>query len=82
MTLTSILFIILSVVILMAGVATLLLRDLLASVISFAVLSLLLTIVFFLLNAPDVAIAEAAIGAALTTVIFVISIKLTRRREE
>ncbi len=82
MTLTSILFIILSVVILIAGVATILLRDLLASVISFAVLSLLLTIVFFLLNAPDVAIAEAAIGAALTTVIFVISIKLTRRREE
>jgi energy-converting hydrogenase B subunit D len=81
-TLTSILFIILSVVILIAGVATILLRDLLASVISFAVLSLLLTIVFFLLNAPDVAIAEAAIGAALTTVIFVISIKLTRRREE
>lgn len=82
MTLTSILFIILSVVILIAGVASMLLRDLLASVISFAVLSLLLTIVFFLLNAPDVAIAEASIGAALTTVIFIISIKLTRRREE
>jgi multicomponent Na+:H+ antiporter subunit A len=70
------------VVILVAAVVSLLFKDLLASVVTFALLSLLLTIVFFLLDAPDVAIAEASIGAALTTVIFVISVKLTRRREE
>lgn len=78
----STLFIILSIVIIIAGVTSLLFKDLLASIVSFAVMSLLLTIVFFLLDAPDVAIAEASIGAALTTVIFVISVKLTRRREE
>lgn len=82
MSLISILFIILCVVILLGALASLLFKDLLASVVTFAVISLLLTIVFFLLDAPDVAIAEASIGAALTTVIFVISVKLTRRREE
>ncbi len=82
MTIVSILFIILCVVILLGALASLLFKDLLASVVTFAVISLLLTIVFFLLDAPDVAIAEASIGAALTTVIFVISVKLTRRREE
>jgi energy-converting hydrogenase B subunit D len=81
-TIVSILFIILCVVILLGALASLLFKDLLASVVTFAVISLLLTIVFFLLDAPDVAIAEASIGAALTTVIFVISVKLTRRREE
>jgi multicomponent Na+:H+ antiporter subunit A len=81
-SLISILFIILCVVILLGALASLLFKDLLASVVTFAVISLLLTIVFFLLDAPDVAIAEASIGAALTTVIFVISVKLTRRREE
>ena len=82
MTIVSILFIIICVVILLGALASLLFKDLLASVVTFAVISLLLTIVFFLLDAPDVAIAEASIGAALTTVIFVISVKLTRRREE
>lgn len=45
-------------------------------------MSLALTVVFFMLDAPDVAIAEASIGAALTTVIFVIAMKMTRRRED
>jgi multicomponent Na+:H+ antiporter subunit A len=81
-SLVSILFIILCVIILTAAFASLLFKDLLISAVTFAVLTLLLTIVFFLLDAPDVAIAEASIGAALTTVIFVISVKLTKRREE
>jgi uncharacterized MnhB-related membrane protein len=34
------------------------------------------------LQAPDVAIAEAAIAAALTTAIFVLTIMRTRRKEE
>jgi len=34
------------------------------------------------LQAPDVAIAEASIGAALVTAIFVIAIRRTRRHEE
>ncbi len=57
-------------------------RDLLASAVSFAVFSLLLALEFYILQAPDVAIAEAGIGAGLTTAIFIIAIRGTRRQED
>jgi uncharacterized MnhB-related membrane protein len=56
-------------------------RDLLYSVVSLAVLSLLLASEFYLLKAPDVAIAEAGIGAAVTAAIFIITIRATKRME-
>jgi len=68
--------------ILISGVMAVSFRDLLSSVISLAALSLLLSLEFFLLQAPDVAIAEAAIAAALTTAIFVLTLNRTRRKEE
>ena len=57
-------------------------KDLLAAVISLAATSLLLSLEFYILQAPDVAIAEAGIGAALTTAIFILAIKGTVREEE
>jgi len=56
-------------------------KDLLSSVISLGIMSLLLSLQFYLLEAPDVAIAEAAIGAGLTTAIYVITIRKTSRWE-
>ncbi|HON33708.1 MAG: hydrogenase subunit MbhD domain-containing protein [Thermovirgaceae bacterium] len=50
-------------------------RDLLSSVISLAVFSLLLALEYFILQAPDVAIAEAAIGAGLSTAIYIIALR-------
>ena len=57
-------------------------KDLLAAAIAFAAFSLLLSLEFYLLQAPDVAIAEAGIGAGLTTAIFIIAIRGTKRYEE
>jgi len=57
-------------------------RDLLNAVIATAFVSLMATILFYFLQAPDVAMAEASIGAALTTAIFVIAIRKTKRFEE
>ncbi len=54
-------------------------KDLISAVIALAALSLLLALEFYLLQAPDVAIAEAGIGAAITTAIFVIAIRATKR---
>ncbi|MBN1856400.1 MAG: DUF4040 domain-containing protein [Dehalococcoidia bacterium] len=54
-------------------------KDLIVAVIALAALSLLLSLEFYLLHAPDVAIAEAGIGAAITTAIFVIAIRATKR---
>lgn len=57
-------------------------KDLISAVIALAACSLLVSLEFFILQAPDVAIAEAAVGAGLTTAIIVFAIKGTRRREE
>jgi len=56
-------------------------RDLLVSVVYLAAMSLLLSVEFYLLHAPDVAIAEAAVGAGLTTAIFMMAIRKTERYE-
>ncbi|MFW3146493.1 MAG: hydrogenase subunit MbhD domain-containing protein [Thermoplasmatota archaeon] len=57
-------------------------KDLISAAIALAACSLLVSLEFFILQAPDVAIAEAAVGAGLTTAIIIFAIKGTRRREE
>ena len=57
-------------------------RDLLAAVIASALFSFLISLEFYLLQAPDVAIAQAAIGAGITTAIFIMAIRATGRHEE
>ncbi len=57
-------------------------KDLLYAVIASGILSLFLSIVFLILQAPDVALTEAAIGVALTTIIFIIAIRNTVRFED
>ena len=57
-------------------------RDLLNAVIAMGAFSLVLSLEFYILQAPDVAIAEAAIGAALVTAIYIAAIKATTRFEE
>lgn len=74
--------IILPVLIILTAIMAIFLKDLLASVIALAAMSLLLSLEFFILHAPDVAIAEAGVGACLTTAIFILAIKATKRDEE
>lgn len=52
-------------------------RDLLAATVGMAAVSLFASILFFLLQAPDVAMTEAAIGAALSGAVFIFAIKRT-----
>ncbi len=63
------------VLVALAGFFAVWFRDLISSVISLAALSLLLSIEFYILQAPDVAIAEAAIGAGLSTAIYVLALR-------
>ena len=78
----SILQVLLLVLIVVGGVLAVWFKDLLSSVLALAAASLLVSLQFYLMQAPDVAIAEAGIGAALTTAIYVIAVRRTRRREE
>ena len=50
-------------------------KNLLSAIIVLGTFSLILSLMFYYLHAPDVAIAEAAIGSGFTTVIFLIAIK-------
>ena len=76
-------FIILLVIIMLVGaIVSCIFKDLLSAAIVEGVVSLIAAILFYFLQAPDVAMAEAAIGAALTTAIFVFAIKKTKRQEE
>ncbi|MCD6090648.1 MAG: DUF4040 domain-containing protein [Bacteroidales bacterium] len=56
-------------------------KNLLYAVVSTGVVSLGLSMFFFILQAPDVALTEAAIGVALTTIIFIITIRNTTEIE-
>jgi len=67
---------------LIAAIAASIFRDLISAVIAAALVSLIAAILFYLLQAPDVAMAEAAIGAALTAAIFIIAIRRTERYEQ
>jgi energy-converting hydrogenase B subunit D len=57
-------------------------KDLLAAIIIFSVYSLIMALMWQRLQAPDLALTEAALGAGVTTVLFVITIFKTHRKEE
>lgn len=50
-------------------------RDLLTSIIVFMSYSLIMCIIWILLQSPDLAITEAAVGAGVTSVLFFITLK-------
>ena len=57
-------------------------KDLLYATMATGIISLILSVLYYLLQAPDVELTEAAIGVALTTIIFVITIRNTVRMED
>lgn len=73
---------ILVLLMIISAIAVSIFKDLMNAVIASCIVSLIAAILFYFLQAPDVAMAEAAIGAALITAIFVITIKRTERFEE
>ena len=64
------------------SVLAILLRDLLKSAIALAVASLLLGIIFFRMSAPYAGVFEISVVAGLITVLFVLTIALTKTGEE
>ncbi len=78
----EIILIIITVILIVAALLTIKYKDLVAAVIASSVVSLIVSIYFYLLQAPDVALTEAAIGVGLSTIIFMITIRRTRRMEE
>lgn len=82
MTWLAVLVVLLIVIMVGAALFSVVQKDLIIAVIGTSVISVVLSVLFYLLQAPDVALTEAAIGVALSTIIFVIAIKKTDRYEE
>lgn len=57
-------------------------KDLLAAALIYSIYSFDMAIIYTQLNAPDVGLTEAAVGAGATTIIFLIAISKTERMEE
>jgi NADH:ubiquinone oxidoreductase subunit 6 (subunit J) len=64
------------------SVLAVLLRDLLRAAISLAIASLLLGIIFFRMRAPYAGVFEISVVAGLITVLFILTIALTKAGEE
>lgn len=62
------------------SVSVSLVKDIVGGVIMFTAYSLLMAILWQQLNAPDLAITEAAVGAGITTLLFVAAIRHTKRK--
>ncbi|MDO8846991.1 MAG: DUF4040 domain-containing protein [Coriobacteriia bacterium] len=63
------------------SVAVVRLKDLLAATVVFSTYSLTMCLLWLHRGAPDVAMTEAAVGAGITTVLFLIAISRTTGRE-
>lgn len=63
------------------AIAVISVRDLLAAAIIFSGYSLMMCLLWLHRGAPDVAMTEAAVGAGVTTVLFLVTISVTRRWE-
>ena len=50
-------------------------RDLLTSIVIFMSYSLIMAVIWVLLQSPDLAITEAAVGAGVTSVLFFVTLK-------
>ncbi len=75
----SIIIIVLGIIMIVAAFLAIHLKSLLSAVISAGVISLLASVIYLLLAAPDVAMTEAAIGSGLTTIIFIFTLRKIKR---
>jgi len=59
-------------------------KDLLTSIIIFMSYSLIMCVIWILLQSPDLAITEAAVGAGVTSILFFVTLKKIRaiRKED
>lgn len=60
------------------GISTCLSRNLLVSLVIFMAYGVIMSIVWVLLEAPDLAITEAAVGAGISSILLFITLKKIR----
>ncbi|MCD6204552.1 MAG: DUF4040 domain-containing protein [Candidatus Marinimicrobia bacterium] len=78
----TLIIVILGILMIAGAVMAITMKSLLSSIIAAGVISLLASIIYLLLAAPDVAMTEAAIGSGLTTVVFLYAFSKVKAGEE
>ncbi len=68
--------------IIVSAVCAVMFEKALSSVLALGITGAFVSLEFLLLQAPDVAIAEASVGAVLSTVIFVVAVWKTTPKED
>ncbi|HAE20856.1 MAG TPA: hypothetical protein DCG47_00820 [Spirochaetaceae bacterium] len=79
---TDVAIIIAGLVMLAAGIGAIVAKSLLVSIILAGGVSLVASLVFLLIGAPDVAMTEAAIGSGLTTVVFLYALARSKQADK
>jgi energy-converting hydrogenase B subunit D len=74
--------VLLGIISLSAAVFAIFTRKCLNAVIASGIISLMASIIFIILGAPDVAMTEATIGSGLTTVVFLYALKHVTKDKE
>lgn len=66
----------------LCAIITAMSKKLLVTIIVFMAYSLMMSIIWVLLEAPDLAITEAAVGAGITSVLFFVTLRKIHRIQE
>ena len=70
------------VFLLICAIAAITVRNLLSAVVILAAYSLIMAVLWAEMNAVDVGFTEAAVGAGITTVLFIAALSRTTRRSK
>ena len=73
---------ILLVSLVVCAIATAMTKKLFITIIVFMAYSLIMSVVWILLESPDLAITEAAVGAGVTSVLFLVTLRKIHRIQE
>lgn len=70
--------ILLLVLLIICTIAVSFLKNMLVSVVIYMAFSLVMSIIWLILESPDLAITEAAVGAGVTSILFFVTLKKIR----
>ena len=79
---TDIIIMILLTLIVVCAIATIFTKRLLTAVVIYMSFSVIMSIIWTLLQAPDLAITEAAVGAGVTSILYFVTLDKIKRIEE
>ncbi len=82
MELLTIAHLVILIFLIAAAVAAVMAKDLLTAIIIYSAYSFTIAITYLILRADDVAMTEAAVGAGVTTILFIAALCKTDRKEE